>query len=101
MSKRKERGSATVRVTDDDTGMLLVSERLTPLGWVVDAGSLVDVYVTDISDTEVQYNFVRRPLSDCGHGWVYPRPVKARCGGPGICGDCRRDMEERDAARRH
>jgi hypothetical protein len=28
-----------------------------------------------------------------GHGWVTPNPdgVKARCGGPGICPDCRRE----------
>lgn len=32
--------------------------------------------------------------SDCGHGHVYPRPdgVKARCGGPGLCGLCSRDQ---------
>jgi hypothetical protein len=28
-----------------------------------------------------------------GHGWVHPRPdgAKARCGGPGLCGDCARE----------
>lgn len=29
-----------------------------------------------------------------GHGHVYPRPdgARARCGGPGVCADCSRDL---------
>ena len=32
-------------------------------------------------------------MTDCGHGWVHPRPdgMKARCGGPGLCTQCSAD----------
>jgi hypothetical protein len=32
-------------------------------------------------------------VSNTGHGWVVPRDdgMKARCGGPGLCAECRRE----------
>jgi hypothetical protein len=35
------------------------------------------------------------PGTNSGHGWVWQRPdgVHARCGGPGMCRECREDKE--------
>jgi hypothetical protein len=30
--------------------------------------------------------------SDCGHGWVWPSAVQARCGGPVLCSACAADL---------
>jgi hypothetical protein len=34
-------------------------------------------------------------MSDTGHGWVVPRDdgMKARCGGPALCPECKRDQQ--------
>lgn len=39
-------------------------------------------------------------LAASGHGWVFPHPqgIKARCGGPGMCAQCRRDAMLKDLA---
>lgn len=36
-----------------------------------------------------------------GHGHVYPRPdgIRARCGGPGICPECARDLAQKEQDR--
>lgn len=41
----------------------------------------------------------RRVDRNTGHGHVFPRPdgVRARCGGPGICLDCSRDLARKNA----
>jgi hypothetical protein len=33
--------------------------------------------------------------SNTGHGHVFPRPdgMRARCGGPGMCSECSRDLQ--------
>lgn len=38
-------------------------------------------------------NTDRRPGTNTGHGHVWPRPdrKRARCGGPGLCQQCRAD----------
>jgi len=38
-------------------------------------------------------------LPDCGHGHVYPAPLKARCGGPDICAMCAIDRKALHDAR--
>ena len=37
-----------------------------------------------------------------GHGHVFPRPdgVRARCGGPGMCAECSRDLARQHAGER-
>lgn len=36
-------------------------------------------------------------VKNTGHGHVYPREdgVRARCGGPGLCSECSRDLVEK------
>lgn len=50
--------------------------------------------------TEVTSND-RMPIN-IGHGHVWARPdgVKARCGGPGICSECSRDLANKQSAER-
>lgn len=38
------------------------------------------------------------PGLNAGHGHVYPRPdgTRARCGGPALCGSCKKDQRRRD-----
>ncbi len=42
---------------------------------------------------------MRNGVTNTGHGHVRPRPdgVKARCGGPGLCGECSREASRKKA----
>lgn len=52
--------------------------------------------------TEVARPQEERMPINIGHGHVYKRPdgVKARCGGPGICTECSRDLAQAEAKQR-